>query len=63
MPGPKASRPQMPGYGIADAGKGSGLLPWRWARERLNRAERIGPQPPVRISGRLQQTATRWTFD
>jgi hypothetical protein len=25
----------MPGYGIAAAGEGSGLLPWSWAQERL----------------------------
>jgi len=37
MPAPKASRPYMPGYGIADAKGGQGLLPWRWARERLEK--------------------------
>jgi nitroimidazol reductase NimA-like FMN-containing flavoprotein (pyridoxamine 5'-phosphate oxidase superfamily) len=35
MPQPKASRPYMPGYGIASAKAGHGLLPWRWAKERL----------------------------
>jgi hypothetical protein len=25
----------MPGYGVADANGGSGLLPWSWAVERL----------------------------
>lgn len=25
----------MPGYGIAGAGEGAGLLPWAWAEERL----------------------------
>ncbi len=35
MPRPKPSRPHMPGYGIADAGGGTGLLPWRWASDRL----------------------------
>ncbi len=30
---PKASRPNMPSYGLADAE--SGLLPWSWATERL----------------------------
>jgi hypothetical protein len=25
----------MPGYGILDAGEGTGLLPWSWATERL----------------------------
>jgi hypothetical protein len=32
---PEASRPQIPGYPIADAQGGSGLLPWSWAEERL----------------------------
>lgn len=35
---PTASRPYMPGYGILEAGEGSGLLPWSWARERLARS-------------------------
>lgn len=35
MPEPVASRPHMPGYGIAGADEGSGLLPWSWAEERL----------------------------
>ncbi|MEV0072098.1 MULTISPECIES: pyridoxamine 5'-phosphate oxidase family protein [unclassified Amycolatopsis] len=33
MDGPIATRPHMPGYGIAPAS--AGLLPWRWADERL----------------------------
>ena len=33
---PKASRPHMPGYGIAENKKG--LLPWNWARERLEKS-------------------------
>ena len=37
---PKASRPHMPGYGIVGAKSGKGLLPWRWARERLTKARR-----------------------
>jgi len=37
MAKPKASRPFMPGYGIADAKGGKGLLPWRWAQERLEK--------------------------
>jgi nitroimidazol reductase NimA-like FMN-containing flavoprotein (pyridoxamine 5'-phosphate oxidase superfamily) len=37
MAKPKASRPYMPGYGIADAKGGRGLLPWRWAKERLEK--------------------------
>ena len=27
----------MPGYGIADAKGGKGLLPWKWAKERLEK--------------------------
>lgn len=30
-----ASRPLMPGYGIAGPEEGRGLLPWSWAEERL----------------------------
>lgn len=30
---PKASRPHMPGYGLPEGIKG--LLPWKWAEERL----------------------------
>jgi hypothetical protein len=33
MKSPRASRPHMPGYGIAPSRKG--LLPWSWAEERL----------------------------
>jgi PPOX class probable F420-dependent enzyme len=32
---PAASRPDIPGYGIAEAADGEGLLPWAWAVERL----------------------------
>jgi Pyridoxamine 5'-phosphate oxidase len=32
---PTADRPYMPGYGIAPAVGGDGLLPWSWAEERL----------------------------
>jgi PPOX class probable F420-dependent enzyme len=32
---PRASRPHMPGYGIAGPEEGSGLLEWSWAAERL----------------------------
>lgn len=28
----------MPGYGILDAANGKGLLPWKWATERLEKA-------------------------
>ena len=31
-------RPHMPGYGIAPADGGAGLLPWSWAHERLREA-------------------------
>jgi general stress protein 26 len=34
---PRAKRPNMPGYGIVSAAEGKGLLPWSWARERLER--------------------------
>jgi hypothetical protein len=30
-----ASRPFMPGYGVAPASEGSGLLPWSWAEDKL----------------------------
>jgi PPOX class probable F420-dependent enzyme len=33
----KTSRPHMPGYGIAPATEGKGLLPWSFAAERLER--------------------------
>jgi nitroimidazol reductase NimA-like FMN-containing flavoprotein (pyridoxamine 5'-phosphate oxidase superfamily) len=33
---PKASRPHMPGYGLPRGQKG--LLPWRWAEQRLRRS-------------------------
>jgi nitroimidazol reductase NimA-like FMN-containing flavoprotein (pyridoxamine 5'-phosphate oxidase superfamily) len=35
---PKAGRPYMPGYGILDADSGSGLRPWSWTTERLEKA-------------------------
>src|SRR2546423_12073503 len=38
MAEPTASRPYMPGYGLVDAGQGSGLLPWSWAVDRLQRS-------------------------
>jgi hypothetical protein len=36
MPEPTADRPHIPGYGIPKSEKG--ILPWSWARERLERA-------------------------
>jgi hypothetical protein len=38
MPPTRASRPHMPGYGLAPAAGGEGLLPWSWAVERLERS-------------------------
>lgn len=35
-PEPRATRPYMPGYGIREDREG--ILPWEWARERLERA-------------------------
>jgi hypothetical protein len=35
MEEPEASRPHMPGYGIAGPLEGPGLLPWTWAEQRL----------------------------
>ena len=35
MDTPRVDRPYMPGYGVVSAGEGTGLLPWRWAEERL----------------------------
>jgi general stress protein 26 len=35
---PRVSRPYMPGYGIAGADQGSGLLDWSWAAQRLTEA-------------------------
>src|SRR6476660_9856575 len=33
---PHAALPYMPGYGIASAEAGTGLLPWAWAESRLS---------------------------
>lgn len=35
---PIAERPDMRGYGILGPEEGTGLLPWRWADERLTRS-------------------------
>ena len=35
MPDPSVRRPHMPGYGMRGPDKGTGLLPWSWAEERL----------------------------
>ena len=35
---PTSSRPHMPGYGIKGPQEGTGLLPWKWAEERLQKA-------------------------
>jgi PPOX class probable F420-dependent enzyme len=37
---PGATRPHMPGYGLPDRGDSAGLLPWSWARERLESSRR-----------------------
>jgi nitroimidazol reductase NimA-like FMN-containing flavoprotein (pyridoxamine 5'-phosphate oxidase superfamily) len=34
---PKAGRPYAPGYGIVGADKGTGLLPWAWVAQKMNR--------------------------
>lgn len=36
-PTPTADRPYMPGYGVADAKSGKGLLPWNWAVDFLSK--------------------------
>lgn len=33
---PTVSRPYMPGYGTLPADRGNGLLPWRWALDRMH---------------------------
>jgi hypothetical protein len=38
VPEPRASRPDFRGLPILPAGEGSGLLPWSWVEERLERA-------------------------
>ena len=38
---PRADRPHMPGYGIAAADGGDGLLPWSWAVERLDASKHV----------------------
>jgi nitroimidazol reductase NimA-like FMN-containing flavoprotein (pyridoxamine 5'-phosphate oxidase superfamily) len=38
MAEPIAARPYMPGYGTLPAAEGSGLLPWSWAQERIDRS-------------------------
>jgi PPOX class probable F420-dependent enzyme len=35
---PSADRPWMPGYGVVEADRGAGLLPWSWAEDRLTRS-------------------------
>jgi general stress protein 26 len=47
MDTPRASRPYMPGYGILGPTKGSGLLPWSWAEQRL-------------VASRNYWVASRW---
>ncbi|MGH9864330.1 MAG: hypothetical protein ACRD4H_02825, partial [Candidatus Acidiferrales bacterium] len=33
---PRATRPNMPGYGISSTKKG--MLPWKWAADRLRKS-------------------------
>jgi hypothetical protein len=44
---PKVTRLDIPGYGLATGKKG--LLPWKWAEDRLKKAGSIGSQPLVRM--------------
>ena len=37
--GPKSTRPRMPGYGLPRSKKG--LLPWKWAEQRLNKSRQF----------------------
>jgi hypothetical protein len=55
-PEPEASRPDMPEYGLLDAGQGRGLLPWSWARERLKRSRNFWVST-VRPDGRPHASA------
>jgi hypothetical protein len=36
---PKATRPQIPGYGLPESNKG--LLPWKWAEQRLKKSRQF----------------------
>jgi len=36
---PKATRPQIPGYGVPESKKG--LLPWKWAEDRLRQSRQF----------------------
>lgn len=36
---PKATRPNIPGYGLASSKKG--LLPWKWAEDRLKKSRQF----------------------
>ena len=36
---PKSTRPRMPGYGLPKSKKG--LLPWKWAEQRLNKSRQF----------------------
>jgi PPOX class probable F420-dependent enzyme len=35
---PRATRPEMPGYGVLGPDEGGGLLPWSWAEGQLTRS-------------------------
>jgi pyridoxine/pyridoxamine 5'-phosphate oxidase len=55
-PAPEASRPDMPEYGLMAADEGRGLLPWSWARERLERSQNYWVST-VRPDGRPHASA------
>jgi hypothetical protein len=53
---PQASRPDMPEYGLLPADQGQELLPWRWAKERLQRSHNYWVST-TRPDGRPHATA------
>ncbi len=53
---PRASRPDMPEYGLLAADQGRGLLPWEWAQQRLENSRNYWVAT-VRPDGRPHATA------
>src|SRR5260370_18657882 len=51
MPEPAASRPHMPGYGIAGPAEGRGLLPWSWTEDHVTKSHDYCV-PTTRANGR-----------
>jgi hypothetical protein len=47
----------MPGYGIAGADEGSGLLDWSWAAQRLTEARNYWVGPSGRPAGRTTEAS------